>query len=302
MTTAELGQAPMDLTAPADDDLVLWSVTTIINVLDKAGLMWWAAGMTADAAIDSQKTWQAMLEEQGRDEAWRWLRSAHKRRPKNQLSASDLGTVVHDLCEQYALKGERPNTDYVSDLIYRKGGEFVDLDSETAVAQRMVNQFEKWANHFSPSYQATEVCVYSPKFGYAGTADGFLTIDGTRFCIDYKTSRDPYDGQGRPKTPYAESVALQIGAYVNAEMAAVWRPRRFEKQSRRYYALSPAEQELAVPVPEVDTGLVIQITPEDCSAYPVKCDASVHRSFLYVLEAARWVNETSKTVMSEPLR
>lgn len=302
MTTAQLGQEPMDLTAPADDDLTLWSVTTILNVMDKPGLMWWAAGMTADAAIDSQKTWQAMLEEQGRDEAWRWLRMAHKRRPKNQLSASDTGTIVHTICETYALTGTRPDEDYVQDLIYRAGGEFIDLDHETALVQRMVDQFEQWAQRFSPSYQATEVCVYNKTYGYAGTADGFLTIDGTRMLFDYKTSREPYDGQGKPKGPYPESAALQISAYRHAEMAAVWRPRRFEKQFRRYYCLSPDEQALAVPVPEVDTGLVIYITPEDCSAYPIRSDEPVYRSFLYCLEMSRWVNETSKSVMSEPLR
>ena len=300
--TNQLGQEPVELTSPADDDLRLWSVTTIIDVLDKKGLMWWAAGMTADAAIDNQRTWQAMLEEQGRDEAWRWLRAAHKRRPKNQLSASDLGTVVHSVCEEYALTGNRPTTKDVSDLIYRKGGEFVDLDAETQVAQRMIDQFDTWAAAAQPSYQATEVCVYSKTYGYAGTADGFLTIDRTRFCVDYKSTREPFDGQGRPKTPYPESVALQIAAYVNAEMAAVWRPRRFEKQSRRYYLLSPDEQEMGVPVPQVDAGLVIQITPEACDAYPIRVDEEVHMSFLYCLEMARWVNETSKTVMGEPLR
>jgi hypothetical protein len=301
MTTPQLGQEPVDLTSPADDDLVCWSVTSIIDVLDKAGLMWWAAGMTADAAIDSQKTWQAMLEEGGRDQAWKWLRMAHKRRPKNQLSASDLGSVQHTVCETYALTGERPDEEFIRDHIFRKGGDFVDLDAETAVIGRMTDQFDKWAQRFSPSYQATEVCVYSDTYGYAGTADGFLTIDGVRFIFDYKTTRDPYDAQGRPKGPYPESVGLQLAAYRNADFAAVWRPRRFEKQFRRYYCLSPAERELAVPVPEVDQGLVIYITTEDCSAYPIRCDAPVHRSFLYCLEMARWVNETSKTVMGEPL-
>jgi hypothetical protein len=81
----------------------------------------------------------------------------------------------------------------------------------------------------------------------------------------------------------------------------VWRPRRFEKFRRRYYLLSAAERELAVPVPEVDTGLVIQLSPESCESYPIRCDGEVHTAFLYVLEAFRWMNETSKTVMSDAL-
>lgn len=297
----QLGLEPVETTGPGSDDMILWSVTTIIDVLDKKGLMWWAAGMTADEAIDSEATWKAMLQDKGRPEAWKWLRMAHKRRPKNLLSASDLGTVVHKVCETYALTGQRPGADFIADLIYRKGGDFVDVQAETAVIQQMTDHFDQWLQQFTPSYQATEVCVYSPTYGYAGQTDGFATIDGVRFILDYKTSRDPFDGQGKPKTPYPEQNALQLAAYRNAEMAAVWRPRRFEQRFRRYYALSPAERELAVPVPEVDTGLIIHITPEACDAYPIRCDEEVHMYFLYCLEMARWVNETSKTVMGEPL-
>jgi hypothetical protein len=300
-TTGQLGQTPVELTSPQDDDLRLWSVTTIIDVLDKQGLMWWAAGRTADDAIDSEATWKAMLSDRGRLEAWKWLRMAHKRSPLNLLSATDLGGVAHSVCEQYALSGEKPDAAFISDLIYRKGGEFIDLDHETDTITQMLDQFDRWLQQFQPSYQATEVCVYSPTYGYAGQCDAFLTIDGTRFIADYKSSREPFDGQGRPKTPYPESVGLQLAAYRGAEMAAVWRPRRFEQFRRRYYALSPQEQELAVPVPEVDTGLVIMLTTQACDAYPIKCDDEVHTAFLYCLEMARWVNETSKTVMGEPL-
>lgn len=302
MTTVhELGLEPMELTGPASDDLILWSVTTILDVLDKKGLTYWAAGMTADAAIDNLKTWQAMLEEQGRDETWRWLRNAMNRRPKNKLGSADLGTVQHKVCETYALTGQRPGEDFIADQIIRKGGDFVDVEAEAAVIQSMTNHFDEWLQRFRPSYQATEVCVYSPTYGYAGQTDGFCTIENTRFIVDYKTSREPYDGQGKPKGPYPE-VGLQLSAYRNAEFAAVWRPRRFEQRFRRYYALSPAERELAVPVPEVDTGLVIYLTPEACTAYPVRCDEDIHQYFLFCLEVARWVNEESKTVLGEPLR
>lgn len=300
-TTNQLGQEPVTLTGPADDDLRLWSVTTIIDILDKAGLMWWAAGRTADDAIDSEATWKAMLQDRGRVEAWKWLRMAHKRSPRDQLSATDLGSVAHSVCENYALTGVEPDTEFIRETIWRKGGDFIDLDAETDTVTLMLNQFDGWLQQFQPSYQATEVCVYSPTYGYAGQTDAFLTIDGVRFIVDYKSSREPFDGQGKPKTPYPEQVGLQLAAYRNAEMAAVWRPRRFEQFRRRYYALSPQEQELAVPVPEVDTGLVIQLTTHACDAYPIRCDEEVHMYFLYCLEMARWVNDVSKTVLGEPL-
>jgi hypothetical protein len=298
--TQQLGQAPVELTSPADDDLRLWSVTTIIDILDKKGLLYWAAAQAAEAAIDNLATWQAMLKDQGREETVKWLRNAFNRRPKYQLGAADLGTCAHSVCENYALSGTKPDEDFIREAVWRKGGEFVDLDSETAVVTKMLDRFDDWLQQFTPSYQATEVCVYSPTYGYAGQCDAFLTIDGVRFITDYKSSREPFDARGKPKGPYPE-VALQLSAYRNAELAAVWRPRRFEQQSRRYYALSPTEQELAVPVPEVDTGLVIYLTPEACHARPVRCGEEVHQYFLFCLEMARWVNEASKTVLGEPL-
>ena len=302
MTTAQtdIGQEPIEVDKPDEDDVSLWSVTTIIGALDKPALMYWAAQQTADAAIDSSDTWQAMVKESGRDEAAKWLRDARFRSPKTRLSAADLGTATHKVCETYALTGTRPDRDFITELVAQKGRQ-IDVKSEADTVEKMLNQFDGWLQRFTPSYQATEVTVYSPTYGYAGQADGFLTIDGVRFLIDYKTTRDPFDSRGKLKTPHPEQVALQLSADRHAEHAAVWRPRRFEKFRRRYYLLSAAERELAVPVPEVDTGLVIQLSPESCESYPIRCDEEVHTAFLYVLEAFRWLQETSKTVMRDPL-
>lgn len=300
--TTTLGQEPLQVDGPDHDDLTLWSVTTIIGVLDKPALLYWAAEQTANAAIDSAATWQAMADDEGRDVAVKWLRDARFRRPKTRLSDTAFGSVVHKVCETYALTGEKPDKDFVTELVIGEGGPNIDVAAELALVRKCLQQFDDWLQRFQPSYQATEVCVYNPTYGYAGQADAFLTIDGVRFIADYKSSRTPRDGQGKPKTPYPEQVGLQLAAYRNAEHAAVWRPRRFEKFRRRYYLLGAAERELAVPVPEVDTGLVIQITSEACEAYPIRCDEEVHNAFLYALETFRWVQETAKTVMGEALQ
>lgn len=297
----QLGQPAEDVARADKSDLTLWSVTTIIGVLDKPALLYWAAEQTANAAIDSPGTWQAMLDEQGRDEAVKWLRDARFRRPRDLLSATDLGTVVHSCCEQYALTGQRPTPDEIGQRVRDAGGRQVRVEDESAVVGQMLDQFDGWLQRFSPSYEATEVCVYHPTYGYAGQADGFLTIGGVRAIIDYKSSRATVDSRGQLKTPYPEQVGLQLAAYRYAEFAAVWRPRRTEKFRRRYYLLSESERQMAVPVPEVDTGLVIQISPGSCEAYPIRADEEAHRAFLYTLESFRWVNETSKTIMGKAL-
>jgi hypothetical protein len=298
---ADLGQPILDVAEPAGDDLVLWSVTTIIDVIEKSGITFWACEQTANCAIDMVDTWQAMLRDQGRDETLNWLIDARNRRPKHQLSDKDLGTLVHDLIEYYGLTGQRPSREYCEEKVVAMGGPRIDVAAEVQVAGQMFNQFDAWAQDAQPEYQATEVAVYSPTYGYAGTADAFVTIGGVRFLVDYKSSRKSRTRGGKPKTPYAEQVGLQLGAYRYADYAAIWRPRRTEKFKRRYYLLGATERELAVPVPEVDAGLVIQITPESCQSFPINVDEESHRAFLYCLELFRWVEQTSKSVLGQPL-
>lgn len=297
----QLGLEPID-TKPDPEDQTLWSVTTIIGALDKPALMYWAAEQTAKAAVASHRSIGARIAEEGEEPVVKWLRDARFRRPKDRLTAANLGTVAHSAAEEYALTGIRPDKDRLAYWVNEKAGNgFIGTDHEVGVLTQMLDRFDGWLQRFTPEYQATEVTVYHPDYAYGGTCDGFLTIDGVRFLIDYKSTRDPRDSRGKPKTPYPEQVGLQIAAYRYAKYAAVWRPRRTEKWRRRYYLLSPEEQAAAVPVPEVDGGLVIQMTTESCEAFPIRADEQAFRAFLHTLEAFRWVNEISKTAMGDPL-
>lgn len=285
-----LGQPAMDIAEADPGDRLMWSVTTLIDVLDRPALMYWSAEQAALAAVHSESTWRGMLADDDPDcrhesaEACaviKWLRDARYRKPKGIRSATDLGTDVHTAIESYALTGTKPEVD--------------------AEVQPFLDRFDEWAQQFSPSYQATEVAVFHPDFAYAGTADAFLTINGVRFIADYKSTRKIVDSRGQPTKPYPETVGLQLAAYRNAKFAAVWRARRLERMRRRYYALSAAEMSMAVPVPEVDTGLVIHISPAACEAYPIECGPDVFEAFLAAQDAARWVQQTSKRVMGQPL-
>lgn len=298
--TPQLGLTPIDIKTADDQDRLFWSVTSIIGVLEKPGLMYWSAEEAAKAAVSSAKSLPARIDEEGEAAVIKWLRDARFRRPKDRLSATALGSVAHAACEEYALTGVRPDPERVGQLVAAEGLDDPSaIDHEGDVIERMLDQFDGWLQRFTPEYQATEVVVYDTRYGYAGQTDAFLTVDGFRAIVDYKSSREPRDGRGKPKTPYPE-VALQLAAYRHAEFAAVWRPRRTEKMRRRYYALSPEEEQLAVPVPEVDGGLVIHLTTEACEAYPVDCGVDRHTDFLYVQEAFR-ANQNLKDAVGPPL-
>jgi len=300
-TTAELGQPAQDVDKQDPADLRLWSVTTIIGCLEKPALLYWASEQAALAAVASAKSLPTRIQEEGEDAVVKWLRDARFRRPKGILSNASLGTCAHHACEEYALTGHRPDNARLAEILRQEGGpRFDGIQAETAVLNQMLDRFDNWLQRFQPSYQATEVVVYHPTYGYAGQTDAFLTVDGVRLIIDYKTSRDGHDAKGNPKTPYPEA-ALQLAAYRYAEGAAVWRPRRIEQFRRRYYLLSDAERDRAIPVPEVDGGAVIHITPDHCEAFTVRCDERVHEAFLFVQEASRWVNGLSKEVIGMPI-
>lgn len=300
--TVDFGQEIVDVKKPDDGDIQMWSVTTIIGCLDKPALMYWSAEEAAKAALANERTWKAIADEQGHDEAIKWLRDARFRRPKGLLSATALGSVIHAACEEYALTGVRPGPARLGELVKFESPQMADGDVTTCAAEVVpfLDRFDEWLDRFQPSYQATEVVVYNPTYGYAGTSDAFMTVDGVRAIVDYKSSRKDVDARGQLTTPYPE-VALQLAAYRHCEFAAVWRPRRFEKWRRRYYLLSEAERQMAVPVPEVDGGLCIHITPERCDAYPVRCDETVFQAFLYVQEAARWSFQQSNDVIGQAM-
>lgn len=299
----DVGPKPLDVPKPDTDDLTLWSVTTIIGVLDKPALLYWAAEQSALAAVASANSLPSRIQEDGEAETVKWLRDARFRRPKNQLSAASLGTVVHTACEEYVLTGTRPDTAHLAALVSAEAGKGMTFDAvnpEADVVSRTVDQFDRFLQAYQPDYMATEVTVFSPTYAYAGTADGFMRLDGVPLIFDYKTSRDSFDKRGNPKTPYPE-VGLQLAAYRYSEMAAVWRPRRYEKFRRRYYLLSQQEQDQAVKPPDVDGGVVIHLSPERYGVWPVRCDEQIHEQFLFVQEAARFVLQTAKSVVGSEL-
>lgn len=285
------GQPPVDVEEAdvLEEDQRFWSVTEIISAVgDSKGLQSWAATEAAKAAVQSRQTWQAMEQENGTDAALDWIAQARFRKPKGAISDTEFGNRVHALLEDYALTGVRPE---VSDQV-------PDVDRKNA--ERCLDRFDAWLQAFQPQYLATEASVYNLTFGYAGTADAVMVIDGVRFLADYKSSRKSETAKGGKTKPYADSVGLQLAAYAKAELLATWSARRFKK-TRRYYLLNEVERALAVPVPDVDAGLAIHITPEHCDAYPVMDLDAAFRSFLHAQEVARWVYQTSRRAMGPAL-
>lgn len=266
---------------PQPSDRRYYSVTTLTSALDKPALQYWAAEEAAKAAVSVRSSLAQRVDEEGEESVVKWLRDARFRRPRGYRSAAELGTAVHEACEQYALTGLRP-----------------DVDDEVAP---FLDRFDEWAQTWQPQYEAAEAAVYNQTYGYAGTLDAIVVVDGQRVLLDYKTSRKSLDSQGKPTGPYPEA-ALQLAAYRHAELMATWRARRYEKFRRRYYLLNDDEEEIGVPMPTLDGAVILHITPEHADLYPVRADDAVFEKFLYCIEVFDWVQDLAKTVIGKPLR
>lgn len=264
---------------PEPDDLVLRSVTTIINVISNSDpFIWWARYGVAELAINLESQWKAHVNAGDRKAATKFLAGKHEEVADR---ARKTGSKVHDALEDYALTGVRPDVPEIEPYIA---------------------QFDGWLASAQPTYQAAELTVFNPAYGYAGTLDAIAEIGGVRFLIDYKTSEKSFDRKDKPTRPYPDTAGLQVAAYAYATHAAIFRARKRDRPfSPRDYYLSPDELQRCVAMPDVDAALVVHITPEHCAAYPFVLTDDMFEAFLHVIEAYRWAKHTSHTVMGPPL-
>lgn len=253
----------------------LWSVTSLtkMGLGTGEGLIKYGDRQIATAAIEKRTTLDAILRDDGPDEAIKWL--MQKRYTKSD-KAKIRGTAVHTAAEQIALGIEA-----------RVAPEYVPY----------VEQYRRWLDKFAPRYLLAECPVYNVSHRYAGTLDAIVEIDGRALIVDYKTTEyGPDEDRNRP--PYPEA-ALQLVAYARAELVGVLSEQRYES-NRRYYLFDPsAEHE---PMPPVDGALSVVISPHDCFAVPVRIDDEVWRSFLYAKACARFQSETSRALFGAVLQ
>jgi hypothetical protein len=169
--------------------------------------------------------------------------------------------------------------------------------------REMVNRVGRWLDEEQPEPILAEATGINLKHGYAGRTDlvaivNYLDRGRVPCVIDWKTSRKSYTGFGRDEAvtmPYPEA-GQQCMAYSRFEHVVRWdRSNRLEKQGQRgrYYYVEDEDLAWAQPMPEVEGGLVVHITPEHCNAHPVVLDEWLWETWLYTLEEARRVNSST---------
>jgi hypothetical protein len=162
-------------------NLVLPSVTSILQVVAKPALVRWAAKITATEAVEHLDRLLDLVS-LDRDAAVDWLSRTPDRVKRR---AAETGTGAHLAAELLA------------------GGQPAEGTPET---EPLVRQLRRFLDDVQPEFLFNEVPVYAPRAGYAGTADCFCKIGGEHVLLDIKTSKAIYP-----------EYALQISAYAHAE-------------------------------------------------------------------------------------
>ncbi|MGW2514997.1 hypothetical protein ACWC0A_37645 [Streptomyces scopuliridis] len=169
---------------PNDAGIKVPGVTSIVGMLPKDFLTFWAAKESAEAAVDN---WDLIGQLIKRDPAGAidYLKNAHRRKSK---AASDLGSSAHDIFERQA-RGDVINPRHIH-----------------ADIKPHVRWFDEFLQEVQPEFLHLEETVWSDQHHYAGSFDAIARIDGEVAVLDWKTSKSVYD-----------SVALQLSAYRYAD-------------------------------------------------------------------------------------
>lgn len=252
----------------------LWSVTTLIKLAlgTSQPLVNWVVRTTAEAAVNSRRTVETMLADEGAEAAIDWL---CQRRYQKTGRAKIRGSDVHRAAEALALGMEA---------------------APDPVAAPYVEQYRRWLEAMRPTFVMSEAPVYNVGQHYAGTLDGIIELGGRTLLFDIKTTEHPLGGE-KSRPPYPE-VALQLVAYARATEVGVIAEQRYAA-GKRYYLYD--EERAHAAMPSVDGALAIIVSPFDCVAIPVRIDAEVWRAFLHVRECARWQLQTGSQVFGPPL-
>ena len=255
--------------------LNLWSVTTIIgNGLPKPAIAGWQARTIAEFAVANHKQLAGMLA---------GVRIRRVEGDDQVYVVSDPDKI--DAAVEY-LKGspwrESKRKMDVGSAVHHEAEAYVlgvPRPEPEGIVAPFLDSFRHFLEDFQPEILASEATVYSPKESYAGTLDLIAGIGGRRILIDYKTGKDIY-----------ADVALQLAAYKNAE-----------------YVLLP--DGTSEPMIAVDGAAALHLrefdpaVPDDrgYSLIPVDVGQDVWDAFRYVREVMRWMEETSKGVLSQAM-
>lgn len=273
-------------------------VSTVLDVVDKAALKFWAAGLAADAAFEhlpqlvaSQlvrpcgNTNNRCHLKHGRQNSCErcpcggcqpcWRRRLAYRHELESRRRSEEGIEVHQVAEAWV------------------GQDGIWLEHRQSAAP-YVAQFKQWLVDFGltpQSFLMTEARVFDREKEYAGTTDGVLRIEAIRspmakawlepYGVDTALVRVNYKTREKPDEQMYNDTALQEVAYDRCPLLYT--------RGETVLAHQPA-----------DMCAILQLRPGSYSFKPVRVDDATYAAWLGVLAAYRWLVGPAKDAFKPP--
>jgi hypothetical protein len=215
------------------------SVTTVISEgIPKPALYKWLVKKGVEKAVANR----IILAEMSDTEALDFLSD----KGYSDTGPAALGSRVHKIAENI-IKGET-HTIAPDDRGY-------------------VDSFNAFMADWQPTYVETEATVFSRQYGYAGTMDGKVMIDGKTYIMDIKTGKSVWP-----------EVALQLAAYRYAD----------------FIGRAGGREDPNTPC---NGGLVLHLRPRGYELRPVDCGPEVLDAFLSALDIWHWSKVGSASVL-----
>ncbi len=169
-------------------------VTTVLKMLPKEALVYWAAREVAEFAFEFRESWEGLPKKAAED--------VLKKAPwRHRDGRADRGTAIHRAIHAYVENRPLP-----------------ELDEDTLDAAIAAESFMR---DFGIKPKAAELTVFSRSLGVAGTLDLWGPVGIDNWIVDFKTGKDVYPDQ-----------ALQLACYGSFEYAILdgkvvdWGPAR----------------------------------------------------------------------------
>jgi len=240
-------------------------VTSIVGMLPKEFLKYWAAKVTAEAAVENFGAVANLVAAGDSDGAVDYLKRAQFR---TVGGAALKGTEVHEMTEA--------------------------IDEAGAVPKRMKKALLPYAQGYLEFRQQTEVeilevetTIWSQEHGYSGTLDRVLKIPAAA----WGDQEPPSWWTGEPQVADVKTTRSGVHAEVAIQMAAY----RAASEALRVQTDGSYKAE-AWPVTDV-TGLVIHLRPEAWKLVPVRIGPDVFEIFKALLVVHGWDKDVSKDVL-----
>ncbi len=165
----------------------VFGTTSIIGVLDKPALKYWAVNMAIGSLEKGLEPGVALDEIQIKQ----LLEEARRAHTITKNKSADIGTMIHKWVENY--------------IEARVAKKQIPKRPVNAEMKNAIEGFFNWAKENKVQIVASEQKVYHTRYKYAGTLDLEAIVNGKRTIVDLKTSNAIYP-----------EMFLQAAAYLKA--------------------------------------------------------------------------------------